>query len=198
MLFSAGIAAAQQSVDYASISGRVTDSSGAVVPGAQVTARQTETNVAPTSVTDRTGRFRFPHLKVGPYEITVRQPGFRDATQLLTLTVGAAFELPVSLSVEGVDTSVTVSAERTVLEAARSQIAGTISQTEVQSLPLNGRNVLELALLVPGVSPTNVASTQLFPETSAVPGVTLSVGSSATCRTISSSMVYRPTTTPPR
>ena len=177
VFFSATLAAAQQSVDYASISGRVTDSSGAVVPGAQVTARQTETNVAPTSVTDRTGRFRFPHLKVGPYEIIVRQPGFRDATQLLTLTVGAAFELPVSLSVEGVDTSVTVSAERTVLEAARSQIAGTISQTEVQSLPLNGRNFLELALLVPGVSPTNIASTQLFPETSGVPGVTLSVGS---------------------
>ena len=177
VLFSARVAVAQQSVDYASISGRVTDSSGAVVPGARVTARQTETNVAGTSVTDRTGRFRFPHLKVGPYEITVRQQGFREATQLLTLTVGAAFELPVLLSVEGVDTSVTVTAEQTVLEAARSQIAGTISQTEVQSLPLNGRNFLELALLVPGVSPTNVPSTQLFPETSAVPGVTLSVGS---------------------
>ena len=64
-----------------------------------------------------------------------------------------------------------------MLEAARSQIAGTVSQAEVQSLPLNGRNFLELALLVPGVSPTNVASTQLFPETSAVPGVSLSVGS---------------------
>ena len=67
--------------------------------------------------------------------------------------------------------------EATVLEAARSQIAGTVSQAEVRSLPLNGRNFLELALLVPGVSPTNVGSTQLFPETSAVPGVSLSVGS---------------------
>jgi hypothetical protein len=64
-----------------------------------------------------------------------------------------------------------------VLEAARSQIAGTVSEPEVRSLPMNGRNFLELALLVPGVSPTNIASTQLFPETSAVPGVTLSVAS---------------------
>ena len=64
-----------------------------------------------------------------------------------------------------------------MLEAARSQIAGTVSEAEVRSLPLNGRNFLDLALLVPGVSPTNVASTQLFPETSAVPGVSLSVGS---------------------
>ena len=64
-----------------------------------------------------------------------------------------------------------------MLEAARSQIAGTISQAEVRTLPMNGRNFLDLALLVPGVSPTNVGSTQLFAETSAVPGQGLSVGS---------------------
>ncbi len=57
-----------------------------------------------------------------------------------------------------------------MIEAARSQIAGTISQTEIRNLPMNGRNFLDLALLVPGVSPTNVGSTQLFAETSAVPG----------------------------
>ena len=64
-----------------------------------------------------------------------------------------------------------------VLEAARSQIAGTISQAEVRNLPMNGRNFLDLALLVPGVSPTNVGSTQLFAETSAVPGQGLSIAS---------------------
>jgi hypothetical protein len=173
----AGLAAAQQSVDYASLSGRVTDPSGAVVVGAQVIVRHTETNLIGQTVTDRNGRFRFPYLKVGPCEVTVHQEGFKEATRLLTLTVGAAFELPVSLSVEGLDASVTVSGDATVIEAARSQIAATISQAEVRSLPLNGRNFLELALLVPGVSPTNIASTQLFPETSAVPGVSLSVGS---------------------
>jgi hypothetical protein len=168
---------AQQSIDYASVSGRVTDPSGAVVAGAQVTARHTETNQTGAAVTDRDGRFRLPYLRVGPYEITISQQGFRDVTRLLTLTVGAAFELPVSFTAGAVDTSVTVTGEATVLEAARSQIAGTVSQTEVRSLPLNGRNFLELALLVPGVSPTNVGSTQLFPETSAVPGVSISVGS---------------------
>ena len=168
---------AQQSVGYASVSGRVTDSSGAVLPGAAIAARHTQTNLTATTVTDQEGRFRFPYLRVGPYEITVRTQGFRDATRLLTLTVGAAFELPVTLIVGGVDTSVTVTGETTVLEAARSQIASTVSEAEVRSVPLNGRNFLELALLVPGVSPTNVGSTQLFPETSAVPGVTLSVGS---------------------
>lgn len=169
--------AAQQSVDYASISGRVTDPSGAVVADAQVTVRHADTNLTGATVTDQEGRFRFPYLRVGSYEITVRQRGFRDVTRLLTLTAGAAFELPVSLTVGGVDTSVIVTGQATVLEAARSQIAVTVSQTEVRSLPLNGRNFLELALLVPGVSPTNVGGTQLFPETSAVPGVSISVGS---------------------
>jgi Carboxypeptidase regulatory-like domain/TonB dependent receptor len=168
---------AQQSVDYASVSGRVTDPSGAVVAAAQITARHTQTNLTGTAVTDQEGRFRFPYLRVGPYEFTVREQGFQDATRTLTLTVGSAFELPVTLSVGGIDTSVTVTGEATVLEAARSQIAGTVSEPEVRSHPMNGRNFLELALLVPGVSPTNVASTQLFPETSAVPGVSLSIGS---------------------
>ena len=170
-------ALAQQSVDLASISGRVTDPSGAVVPGAQVTARQTQTNLVSAATTDQEGRFRLPYLRVGPYEITVRLQGFQDAIRYLTVNVGAAFELPVTLTVGAVDTNVTVTGDATVLEAARSQIAGTVSEPEVRSLPMNGRNFLELALLVPGVSPTNVASTQLFPETSAVPGVSLSVAS---------------------
>jgi len=168
---------AQQSVEYASVSGRVTDSSGAVVPGAQVTLRHTQTNLTGTITTDQDGRFRFPYSRVGPYELTVRQQGFEDATRVLTLTVGAAFELPITLSLGAVDATVTVTAEASVLEGARSQIAGTLSAAEVGSVPLNGRNVLELALLVPGVSPANVGSTQLFPETSAVPGVSLSIGS---------------------
>ncbi len=107
----------------------------------------------------------------------IRQPGFQEATRDLALTAGAAFELPVTLTVSGVDAQVNVSGTAPVLDAARSQIAATVSEPEIRSLPMNGRNFLELALLVPGVSPTNVASTQLFPETSAVPGVTLSVGS---------------------
>ena len=114
---------------------------------------------------------------MGPHEVDIKQQGFADVTRRLTLTVGAAFELPISLKVEAVSESVTVSGQAPILEAARSQIASTVSQTEVKNLPMNGRNFLDLALLVPGVSPTNIASTQLFPETSAVPGQGLSVGS---------------------
>ena len=175
-LASSAPGAAQETINSASVSGRVVDPQGAVVPGATVTARQLQTNVAAETATDEDGRFRFPYLKIGRYVITVHLEGFRDATQQLTLTVGSAFDLPIALSI-GVDTSVTVTGEANIIEAARTQLAGTVSQLEVESLPMNGRNVLDLALLVPGVSPTNVASTQLFAETSAVPGAGLSVGS---------------------
>ena len=150
------------------------------------------------AVTDAEGRFRFPYLRVGPYEIAVRLPGFADATRRLDahrrLGVRAADRA------RGRRPSTRASrspATATVLEAARSQIAGTVSQTEVANLPLNGRNFLDLALLVPGVSPTNVGSTQLFAETSAVPGRRASrSAASATSRTTSSSTACRPTTTP--
>jgi hypothetical protein len=168
---------AQESISQASVSGRVTDPQGGVVPGAVVTARQTETNLTAETTTDQAGRFRFPYLRVGPYQVAVHLPGFADATRALTLTVGSAFDLPVALAVAGVTADVTVTGQATVLEAARSQIAGTVSQAEVQNLPMNGRNFLDLALLIPGVSPTNVGSTQLFAETSAVPGQGISVGS---------------------
>jgi len=170
-------AAAQETINSASVSGRVTDPSGAVIQGARVTARQAETNLTSTAATDREGRFRFPYMRLGPYEIKVHHPGFTGLTRRITLTVGSAFELAFSLTVASTETSIDVTGESTVLEAARSQIAGTVPEADVRSLPLNGRNFLDLALLVPGVSPTNTASTQLFPETSAVPGQGISVSS---------------------
>ena len=170
-------AAGQETVNFASVSGRVTDPQGGVIRGATVTARHTETNVTATTTTDEEGRFRFAYLRIGPYEIAARQPGFADVARALTLSIGAAYELPLAMSVGEVSASLTVTGQAPVLEMARSQIAGTLPQVEVQNLPMNGRNFLDLALLVPGVSPTNIGSTQLFAETSAVPGQGISIGS---------------------
>jgi hypothetical protein len=167
---------AQETVNYGSIRGRVADPQGAVIQGATVTARQIDTNVATGAVTDEEGRFRFPYLRVGAYAITVSAKGFADARQTLALTVGSAFDVPVSLAVAAIGEQVTV-IDATVLEAARSQIAGTVSDAEMRLLPMNGRNFLDVAMLVPGASPTNVGGTQLFAETSAVPGSGVSVGS---------------------
>jgi hypothetical protein len=168
---------AQDTITFASLSGSVTDPSGSVVPAAHVSARHLETNRTAATLTDQEGRFRLPYLKVGSYEVTVSHPGFAQAVRPVALTVGSAFELPVVLALAGEPSTVTVNAEAAVIETARTQIAGTVSQAEVGTLPLNGRNFLDLALVVPGVSPTNTGSNQLFAETSAVPGQGISVGS---------------------
>ncbi len=174
---SVGTARAQESVSQGSISGRVTDPQGAAIAGADVRLRQTDTNVEAAGTTDDAGRFRFGALRVGPYELAVRQPGFAPSRQTLTVLAGSAFDVPVGLAISGVTAAVEVTVDVPVVETARSQIAATVPQAEIRSLPMNGRNFLDLALLVPGVSPTNLASTQLFPETSAVPGQGLAVSS---------------------
>ena len=168
---------AQESINSATVSGRITDTSGAPVENARVEARQTATNLAGITVTDRDGRFRLPYLRLGPYLLTVKQQGFADEERTITLTVGAAFDLPIALRLANMEQKLSVVAESALIETARSEVAGTVTQAEVRTLPLNGRNFLDLALLVPGVSPTNTASNQLFAETSAVPGQGLSVGS---------------------
>jgi outer membrane receptor protein involved in Fe transport len=169
-------ALAQETINNAALAGRVTDSSGAVIANASVSVRALATDVTTLATTDAAGRFRFPYLQVGQYEVVVHDQGFTDAKRSLTLTIGAAFDLPITLAV-GATEAISVNAAAPVLEADRSQIADTISQDEVANLPYNGRNFLDLALLVPGVSPTNTAANQLFAETSAVGGQGISVSS---------------------
>ena len=172
-----GNAEAQETINQATVAGRVLDLQGGAVPGASVTARQTDTNVLVEAITQADGRFRFPYLRIGPYELRTKVQGFKENTRTLVLSAGSAFDLSITLEVAGIDTAVTVTAGTQVLETARTQIAGTVSGAEIQKLPMNGRNFLDLALLVPGVSPTNTNSTQLFAETSAVPGQGLSIAS---------------------
>jgi hypothetical protein len=173
----AGPSSAQQTVDAGTVSGRVVDETQAVLPGVTLVATHQLTNVAATTTTDGEGRFRFPYLRIGVYEVTATLPGFKGITRQVTVSAGSAFEIPIVLPLAAL-TEVHVIAHRAlVLEGARTQIAATLSQAEVVALPMNGRNFLDLALLTPGVAPANIASTQVFPETSAVPGVTLSVGS---------------------
>jgi hypothetical protein len=173
----ARLAAAQETINQAAIAGRVLDPQGRAIPGASVSVRQLDTNVAVDATTDAEGRFRFPYLRIGPYDLRVRVDGFRENARRLVLSAGSAFDLAIGLDVAGIDAAVTVVADTQALETARSQIVGTVPQAEVRNLPMNGRNFLDLALLIPGVSPTNTNSTQLFAETSAIPGQGLSIAS---------------------
>ena len=114
---------AQEAVNTSTVSGRIVDPQGSVVPGATVTAREIDTNVTRETTTGTDGRFRFAFLRVGRYELTVHLDAFADATRRLTLTVGSAFDLLIPLSVSSVESRVDVSADATVIEASRSQIA---------------------------------------------------------------------------
>lgn len=167
---------AQQTMTSAALGGRVEDANGAALPGVVVTATNVETNQVKSSTTDDEGRYRFSYLPVGAYELKIEKSGFATLTRQLTLTVGQTLDVPLSLSVAGVAEDVQVSsADAPAVETARTQVAETVLPKDVESLPLNGRNFLDLALLLPGVSRTNTGSVQRFAETSAVPGTGISI-----------------------
>jgi len=167
--------AAQQNVTSATLSGRVEDAQGAVVSGANLIATHIETNQQQTATTDHDGRYRFPYLRTGDYDLKVDAQGFSTITKQLTVSVGQAVDLPIRLDVAGVSAQVNIGSDVPIVETVRTQITETIRPREIHELPLNGRNYLDLALLVPGVSPTNTGSNQRFAETSAVPGQGISI-----------------------
>ncbi len=170
--------AAQESINHASVSGRVSDAQGAVVPGATVSARQLATDLVATVDSDDAGTLPVP-LPPGRRLRVHRAAGRLRRVAPPPHAVGrSSLRDPVRAGGGRRRNRASPSrADAPVLESARSQIAATVSVAEVERLPLNGRNFLDIALLAPGVAPPNINSTQLFAETSAVPGVGLSVGS---------------------
>lgn len=167
----------QETITNASLAGRVLDPSGAALPRISVSVLQLSTNQTSTTVTDEQGRFRFPYLPVGDYRLSAQANGFAPAAREVHLTVGGAFDLTLQLSLSQTTTNVQVTVHPPVIEEDRSQIGETVQQTEIGNLPYEGRNYLDLSLLLPGVSPTNTASTQTLAETSEVVGQGYSVNS---------------------
>jgi hypothetical protein len=165
---------AQQNITGSAVSGFVEDVNDALIAGASVSVKNADTGFSRSAVSDAAGRFRFQYLPVGNYEINVKHNGFAPLAQKFTATVGQAIELALVLRPETVSAEVEV-IDQPVTETTRTQIEETILPKDVEDLPLNGRNFLDLALLVPGVSRTNTGSVQRFAETSAVPGTGISV-----------------------
>jgi Carboxypeptidase regulatory-like domain len=165
----------QQTVTSATLVGRVEDETSAMISGANVTTTNLETGQRLEATTDHEGRFRFSYLRVGAYVLTIEVQGFSPLRRELTLAVGQSLDLLLKLDVVTVSAHVNIATNLPMIETARTQITETIRPKEINELPLNGRNFLDLALLVPGVSPTNTASNQRFAETSAVPGQGISI-----------------------
>lgn len=173
--FAIAAAAAQQNVTSATLSGQVLDADGAAISGANISITNLDTNQNRTALSDEEGRYRFSYLPVGAYQLKVERAGFETIERHLTLTVGQALDVPIRLVVAGITESVQITADIPVIEVVRTQVSETIAPREIDGLPLNGRNYLDLALLVPGVSRTNTNSNQRFAETSSVPGTGISI-----------------------
>jgi Carboxypeptidase regulatory-like domain/TonB dependent receptor len=166
---------AQQAVTSATLSGRVEDASGAAVAGAAIAAINLDQNRSLTAQSDSQGRFRFLYLSVGRYRLKVEANGFASLERELTLTVGQALDALFKLNVAGVTERLDIRPEATLVETVRTQVAETVLPAEVDRLPLNGRNYLDLAALTPAVTRANPVANQRFAETSAVPGTQISV-----------------------
>lgn len=169
-------AAAQTAVTTGTISGQIKDTTGSILPGVTVTATRLETNRASATTSGADGRYRFLSLDVGVYRVTAALQGFKTTEASITLNVGATIDVSLVMQ-PSVSETVSVTGEALAVEVARTQAAETVRPEEIQSLPLNGRNYLDLALLTPGVSRTNTGAVQRFAETSAVPGTGISVAS---------------------
>jgi len=133
------------------LTGEVRDSNGALVGGATVTARSLETNQSRTVRSDAEGRYVFPALAVGAYEVRAGKEGFRHEPERIGLTVGETATLNLTIAVAGVDEAVTVTDEAAAVNTQTPELSYLVGERLIRDLPLNGRNYTDLALLQPGV-----------------------------------------------
>jgi hypothetical protein len=136
------------------IIGIVTDPTGSIVPNAAVTVTNTATGSARSAVTADDGTYQVLLLPIGSYRVAVEHAGFRKSmTDAQQLDINQALRIDVRLEVGATVDTVQVEANAAIVETASATIRGTISGSQIQEAPLNGRNVLDLALSSPGVIP---------------------------------------------
>jgi hypothetical protein len=134
----------------ATLSGTVHDTQGGVLPGVTITATNEGSGNTFLSVTDETGTFRMP-LRIGGYRLSAELPGFGTVTRTgLQLQVGQQASVTLQLAPATLEETVTVTGEAPLIDVVSSTVSGNIDQRQVQDLPLNGRNWLDLTLLAPG------------------------------------------------
>ena len=134
------------------VQGLVTDASGAVISGAKVTLTNTGTNVAQSSTTNETGNYTFALVPVGDYSMKVEHQGFRtEVTRGFRVETAAQVRQDFKLEIGSVAESVEVTASSVLLTTENATTGGVIENRRIVELPLNGRNMQSLALLVPGV-----------------------------------------------
>lgn len=146
--------AADAQVPTGSLNGRVTDPKDAVVVGAQVTATNTAQGSSRATVTNSSGLYSLPELPVGQYDLKIEQSGFaaRDVKGIV-IEAGHDSTINAKLAIAGTGTTVEVNSTTERIDVTQSMLQGEITSQTIDNIPLNGRNFLELAYLIPGNRP---------------------------------------------
>src|SRR5438876_3390782 len=139
------------------ILGVVKDSSGAVIPGASLTIINIDTSLTRFGSSAEAGSYRFPALPVGRYRMEVTKEGFSALTRTgITLEVAQEARIDLILEVGAPGQTVTVAEEAPLVQTSSSTLGGVVNEQQVSDLPLNGRNLVTLTLMQPGVRQTTV------------------------------------------
>jgi hypothetical protein len=161
LFLTAGSASAQLST--AELNGRVTDTSGAVLPGVTVTMTQTATQATRTTVTDANGTYVLSNLPTGPYRLEVSLQGFRSYAQGgIVLQVGATPTINVSLELGNVAETITVEGAAPLIDVKSSGIKDVVENERIVELPLQGRQVTDLIVLAGGAVNTSSPNSRNF------------------------------------
>lgn len=138
---------AAQATASGTVLGTVTDSSQALVPGAEVTITSVSTGAARTMVTNEVGGYRFDLLQAGAYKMSVKKNGFSTAVQSIELLVGQTATSNVTLTPGAASQTVEVEASNPLVDTMKTSVSAEITPTEVQDLPMVGQDVADLAYL---------------------------------------------------
>jgi len=138
--------------DTGSIAGTVADATGAVIPGANILATNTENGLKLNAVSDATGGFTILAVPRGDYTVSASAKGFQDQSATVTIIVTQVQTVVFQLSAAGTTTTVQVTAAAPLVDTSDATVGATIEGKQVTDLPLNGRNFTQLALLTPGVT----------------------------------------------
>src|SRR5690242_13396300 len=150
-----------QSGSTAQINGTVKDSSGGVLPGADVTVTQTNTGFTRSVITDETGSFTIPNLPIGPYKLAVALSGFRTYVRTgIVLQVSSNPVIPVTLALGELSETVAVEGAAPLVETRNPGVGQVIENARILELPLNGRNPVDLIELAGAAVHGATASTR--------------------------------------
>ncbi len=134
------------------LSGVAVDSSGAVLPGADVTVTMPSTGFTQSAVTNAEGAFSFPGLNIGTYTLTVKLSGFKTfVSNNVVLTLGGGANVRATLEIGGVEEQVVVSSASEIIQTQSTQISSTINTNQILKLPLTTRSAMDFVTFLPGV-----------------------------------------------